>query len=143
MIDIIESSILDRLSQKLPDWRVAAMADLDLAKQQGGTTQPALYLAFGGIDVLDAVGNGAAQRVDVTFTAVIVARSARNIARGDNAARGALSLVDDVFSALAGYKPMGATGALRMTGAGPAGYEPPVFWLPVEFSCGSILKAPS
>lgn len=141
MIDAIETSILARLSGQLTGWRIAAMAGADLARQQGGSAQPALFLAFGGIEVLDSAVRGAAQRVDVSFIAVIVARHAQDAARGANAARGALALVDDVFSALAGFQPDGATGPLRMTGAGPAEYEPPSFWLPVEFSCNAILKS--
>lgn len=141
MIDAIETSILARLSGQLTGWRIAAMAGADLSRQQGGYAQPALFLAFGGIEVLDSAGRGAAQRVDVSFIAVIVARHAQDAARGANAARGALALVDDVFAALAGFQPNGATGPLRMTSAGPAEYEPPLFWLPVEFSCNAILKS--
>jgi phage gp37-like protein len=140
VIGAIEASILARLTDRLTGWRIAAMADADLARRQGGSAQPALYLAFGGIETLDAAGRGAAQRVDVAFVAVLVARHAQGAARGASAARGALALVDDVFSALAGFQPDGATGPLRLTGAGPAEYEPPTFWLPVEFSCSTVLK---
>ncbi len=141
MLDAIETSILARLTTRLPDWRIISGAQT--VKAQPTNAAPLLYLSFGGMEALEAEGQGAIQRVRLVFDVIVAARQAQEPAKGAAAMRAALSYVDEVFAAVSGFRPDGATSTLRLMAVGGAEYEPPVFYLPLEFACDAILAVPT
>lgn len=115
---------------------IAATAVDDVEKIKA----PAYVIVFDGLSVKDGASARDAVMAESAWLIVAIARNATRPQEGRDARHGALEMMQDAFSALAGWQPAGAMRPLRFSGAEGVDFEPPVAMLPIRFNCEVQLK---
>lgn len=140
----MEADLVERLKSAFvglsPAVHVLTAADLADVSEANQPT-PAVHVVYGGFRVLEARKDGMVSRLDHTWLAVTAARNVSDARRGAAARREASRLMARAGAALAGFKPTGATGPLRLTPAPRPGFRAGYQYLPLAFLVETLFHA--
>jgi hypothetical protein len=135
----IESQLINRLEAMLVEVSVLPISDFT-SISEGTQKAKAVYVAYQGYNVTETRADGLAAQIEQTWLTVVVRRNVRLMTGAQPAREDAYQIMDIVFSALAGFQPIGASEPLRLTNAQEAEYVAGQAIFPMAWAVKTVLR---
>lgn len=139
MLAVLEGALVRRLEEFTPVPRVFSVSDLQGVKENAQPDQ-ALFVVLDGYRVVKCEAEAKFAQVDLRWLVVVAVRNARQTDAAASVRDTAGAIMQSVIQTLLGWRPPGASGAVRLTDALRPGRSDQFSYYPLGFAVATILK---